>query len=426
MLLLDEKQIMEKSLAAKIKLTFKEFVNFNDIDLNTIMVDKIFHNISNDMPIYMDDHMVEYLGYNGKMKDQRTCVKLLIVKNFSDYQNKLWYSYKNKEYIEFCENIDENLEIDQSISKNTDEKIEKSSIYPPAPTGRGTSTTKHLLVMPKIFKEMLMLAQTDKGKQVRRYYIDMMEVMEIYIKFQNQVQTNTLTSELECTNSKLDDIKLILIESKKNQEESEKKREESEKKRAESEKKRAESENKRAESEKRQEESEKKRAESENKRAESEKRQEESEKRFEYESKKRAEEFNKLMGITKETKSTLDKVLPHSVDIELSDPDYPQVFILRDLDAEEGEHNFYAMRCQTSNYKTRLRELKSKYGDNIKRACTIKQPNAVIFWKSVKKELRNNLVCDSTSNWFSLKDMTKIQFKKKITEINTKRLTKTS
>ena len=123
-----------------------------------------------------------------------------------------------------------------------------------------------------------------------------------------------------------------------------------------------------------------------------------------------------------ELRVKLDTVLPQRVDIKSNDPDYPQVFILRDLDAEEDDHNFYAMRCQTSNYNTRLKELKSKYGDNIKRACTIKQPNAVVFWKSVKSTFHANLICDSTSNWFSLKDMTKIQFKNKIAELNNKRI----
>jgi hypothetical protein len=218
MLLLNEQQIMENSLATQNQMTFKQFVLFNNIDLDTIMVDKIFHNIRNDIPIYMDESMIEYFGYSGNLKIQKIRLKELIDTNFNEYQNKLWHSYKNKEYIEFCEKTHKRLEFGQTNSKNNEEKTEISSLYPPAPTGRGTSTTKHLLVMPKLFKEMLMLAQTDKGKQVRRYYIDMMEVMELYIKFQNQVQIKSL-------NGQLSDIKLILSNSEKRFEEESKKRE---------------------------------------------------------------------------------------------------------------------------------------------------------------------------------------------------------
>jgi hypothetical protein len=361
MLLLNEKQIMEKSLATNNLMKFKDFITFNDIDLNEIMVDKIFHNIRNDMPIYMDESMIEYFGYSGNLNRQRERLRDLIENNFSDYKNQLWHSYKNKEYIEFCEKTQENLVTGLPGSKNTEENPEISQLYPVAPTGRGTSTTKHLLVSPKLFKEMLMLAQTEKGKQVRRYYIDMMEVMELYIKFQTQVQINSL-------NSNIAEIKMMLLNS--------------DKKRA------------------------------------------DDAKRFEDESKKRADEFNELRGIARDTKETLVSVLPQRVDIKSTDSDCPQVFILRDLDAEEDEYNFYVMRCQTSSYNSRLKDLKLKYGNNIKRACTIKQPNAIVFWKSIKKALHNNIECDSSSNWFKLKDMTKMEFKKKISEMDKKRTMK--
>jgi phage anti-repressor protein len=167
MLLLNEQQIMENSLATQNQMTFKEFVSFNNIDLDNIMVDKIFHNIRNDIPIYMDEPMIEYFGYSGLMIHKRESIKKLIENNFIEYQNKLWHSYKNKEYIEFCE------------------KTEKSLVLsPPAPTGRGTSTTKHLLVMPKLFKAMLMLCQTERGNRIRNYFLDMEEVMILYIKYQ--------------------------------------------------------------------------------------------------------------------------------------------------------------------------------------------------------------------------------------------------
>jgi hypothetical protein len=167
MLLLNEQQIMENSLATQNQMTFKQFVLFNNIELDTIMVDKIFHNIRNDIPIYMDEPMIEYFGYSGLMKEQRRCLVRLINDNFIEYQNQLWHSYKNTEYIEFCEKTHKSL-----------------VLYPPAPTGRGTSTTKHLLVMPKLFKAMLMLCQTERGKRIRNYFLDMEEVMILYIKYQ--------------------------------------------------------------------------------------------------------------------------------------------------------------------------------------------------------------------------------------------------
>ena len=51
MLLLNEEQIMEKSLNSRINMKFNEFTKFNDIDLDEIKVDKFFHNIENNIPI---------------------------------------------------------------------------------------------------------------------------------------------------------------------------------------------------------------------------------------------------------------------------------------------------------------------------------------------------------------------------------------
>jgi hypothetical protein len=174
MILLNESQIMEKSLVVNPQMSFKEFISFNNINLDGIMVDKIFHNIQSNMPIYMDESMVEYFGYSGKINDQRKRIRELIETNFIDYQNKLWHSYKNKEYIEFCEKTEENLKGHQ--------------LYPDAPTGKSAARIKHLLISPKLFKAMLMLCQTERGKRIRNYFLDIEEVMVLYIKYQCQYE----------------------------------------------------------------------------------------------------------------------------------------------------------------------------------------------------------------------------------------------
>jgi len=346
---------MEKSLATYHPMTFKEFVSFNDINLNEIMVDKIFHNIRNDMPIYIDESMIEYFGYSGIMKKQRERLRDLIESNFTEYQNKLWYSYNNKEYVSFCEKTQSSLESDQSDSKKTtqdniqDNILDQHTVYPPAPTGRGTSTTKHLLVMPKLFKEMLMLCQTDKGKQVRRYYIDMMDVMELYIRFQNQVQIKSL-------NGQLADIKLMLSNSEK----------------------------------------------------------------------KREAEFNKLMGVATETKTTLDetnqniqRILPERVRISKVPTIKNHVFvILKDTSDTEG-FPYYVLRRQEHSINNAIQKVKDNF-PNIKIYIKIKHAGSIHFWNEVKSShLKNNIVHTSgNSNWFKIEDMTGSEFKQELRQLD--------
>jgi hypothetical protein len=361
MLLLNEQQIMENSLATQNQMTFKQFVLFNNIELDSIMVDKIFHNIRNDIPIYMDEPMIEYFGYSGKMKEQRFCLVRLINDNFIEYQNKLWHSYKNKEYIEFCEKTHKSLEELNCSSKNNEEKTEISLLYPPAPTGRGTSTTKHLLVMPKLFKEMLMLAQTDKGKQVRRYYIDMMEVMELYIKFQNQVQIKSLNVNIASLKTDLTEMKTMMLESEQKQTE-----------------------------------------------------------RYNNLFGKAVETKSTLDT----TNTNLQKILPERVRISKVPTIKNHVFvILKDTTDTDG-FPYYALRRQEHSINNAIRKVKDNFPDVVV-YLKIKHAGSIHFWNEVKvSTLKENIIhTTGTSNWFGLKDMTCSEFKKEIKKIDTEKLT---
>ena len=68
--MLDENAIMKKSIESGVSMTFMEFVKFNNIDLDSIKVDKLFHNLNNNIPILMDKTMISYFGYASEMKEE--------------------------------------------------------------------------------------------------------------------------------------------------------------------------------------------------------------------------------------------------------------------------------------------------------------------------------------------------------------------
>jgi hypothetical protein len=169
----------------------------------------------------------------------------------------------------------------------------------------------------------------------------------------------------------------------------------------------------------------------------------ENEKKADDERKKADERFNRLMGHAENseikaeeerglanierkkadiTRKKLDKVLPQRVDIDETDLKHPKIFILKNCNKTEKKYNLYVMRCQSSSYNTRLKQLKTEYGNDIRRIKTLKQPNAVVFWNTIKEKLKNNLDHDSASNWFNLVNMTRVEFKKKINELDKKRI----
>jgi len=374
MLLLDEKQILENSLNNNVNLTFNQFIKFNEIDLDEIKVDNFFHNLQNNIPIYMNNTMIEYFGYSGSLIEQKRRLKELIETNFIDYKDQLYYIHNNKEYAKYIEN----LKWDQSHSKNTDEKLDViKAIYPPVPTGRGTSTTKHTLIMPKLFKEMLMVCQTEKGKQIRSFYINILDVFNLYIEFQNNFT-------IRLKDHKIDNLILQLKDESKKADE--------ERKKADEERKKADEERKKA-----------------------------------YERDKiQSEKINRLLGYAEdtkttldETKTTLDEVLPQRVETnELNNGKDHQVIILHDRDAVDNEYELYVLRVQTRSIQNSIDKIKHKYGDNIHRLYTINQPNAVAFWNICKKKLSRNIQKDKKTNWFTLNNMTLCQFKRNLNDLN--------
>jgi len=156
-------------------------------DLNESYVDTFFHNLQSDIPIYMNEKMIEYFGYKGDARDQKKSINNLINDNFLDYKNELYFEYDNKQYIEFRKEKEESLPNNTNLDK----------LYP-LKTGKNMSKVKHILVTPKLFKRLLMLCNTEKGKQVRNYYIDLEEAIFLYVLY--QAKNNQLKYENDIKN----------------------------------------------------------------------------------------------------------------------------------------------------------------------------------------------------------------------------------
>jgi len=121
----------------------------------------------------------------------------------------------------------------------------------------------------------------------------------------------------------------------------------------------------------------------------------------------------------------LDEVLPSKVDIKkIPKSKIPQVWIMRDKDAEENEHNLYVIRAQIRRMKTTVKKLKREYGENIIPSFKITQPNAVAAWETMLQKYSKNIEKDSGSNWFSLKGLTRRQFYEKFKQMDKARTSK--
>ena len=141
MLFLDDESILEKSINSGINMKFTDFIKFNKIDLDAIYVDKLFHNLHNKLPIYMNEEMIEYLGYAGALDKQKEKLNnILSSKNFSKYNGQLYFKYDANEYIAFRAEKHAIFH----LPRGGDEII-CDNLYPIALTTQGANRTIHLL-----------------------------------------------------------------------------------------------------------------------------------------------------------------------------------------------------------------------------------------------------------------------------------------
>ena len=378
---LDYEEILKNSINSGYNLKFNEFIEYNKINLNEIFVDNLFHNIQNNLPIYMDEDKIGYFGYSGDIRKQKELLIRLINENFLEHKNKFYFEYNNKKYIEFKVNQNKFLMTLERGIRNIDD------LYP-IKDGKNSSKIKHLIITPKLFKELLMLCNTEKGKQVRKYYIEMVEVMELYIKYQNKMIIRTLEQKLDNISMKLEESTNQLIETNTQLKE-------------------------------------------ERIKADEERIKSDVERIKAYEERKKADErFNALLDVAEETKEEvivkieelaetkmdLDNVIIDRVSIKRISPNkYGCVVILKDNTINK-RFPYYVLRIQEKSISARISLINKTYPNTLE-IFRIYNPNASMSWLSIRDKYKENIITTRT-NWFALNNITEEHFKNKIIEMD--------
>ena len=398
------RDMVTKSINSGINMKFTEFITFNDIKLENFIVDKFFHNIRDDLAIYMSDELIEYFGYSGNIKEQKKSLNELINNNFSEHKNEFYWIYTNKDYSKF---LKERI----LLINNFEGEYSPSKLYPEIDKSNGKAKTKHLIIMPEMFKEMLMLCNTDKGKQIRKYYIKMIDALHLYIEYQNKM-------ELKTVYEKLDKITLDMIE----------------------ERRQATEERIKAEAE---------RIKAEDRHQESQRKADEERIKSDIERKESDIRFRALLGFAEEAKveaqdakteviekieelveinTDLSNVIKDRVSTKrVSEKEHTYVVILKD--DSDLEVPYYVLRTQLKSINSRIKELKKKY-TTLREIFRIYNPNATISWLSICEKYPQNdmlnepsVIKSNLKNWFAIRNMDEEQFKNKILDMdNTERM----
>ena len=160
-------------------------IYYNQID--NIYIDKFWSSINNKHWIYVDDVLIEWIGFNistGKAKYLK-----IIKENFKETYDYKIYDYDDINHIFHSPN-----QANENNREILEFKDKLKEIH---------NRTIHLILSPKCFKKSLMMIRTEKANSIRDYYID---IEEICLEF-NKYLLNNKNQELENKNQELEEVK---------------------------------------------------------------------------------------------------------------------------------------------------------------------------------------------------------------------------
>ena len=177
-------------------LTVIEFIEVTQFPIDAFMIDKFWNTMEEDRLIYVDDELIQWMGYANKTAKNRKRDFLYLLSS-STYR---FYNYSNSEYVDFLEG---------------ENSPHNKNLYPPAPTARGSVTMKHLLLTPDCLRAVMMRVNTSKGNEVRQYYISLEKLFKTYIKYQMEFKSIETEKLLKATKKKLNSKKKELVTKEK-------------------------------------------------------------------------------------------------------------------------------------------------------------------------------------------------------------------
>jgi len=328
-------------------LTLSEFINYTKFNIDDFSMRKFYYNMYTEIPIYIDNSIIEWFGYKGFIREQRKQIRRMLQNNFSDYKDEYWFEYSNLEYKEFYKKNSMGV-------KTPIENME--NLYPDPIEFKGKNKIKHLIIHPTVFKHIVLMADTKNSMNIRNYYIALEDLIKKYTQYQAEV----IKSDNISLKDLLKETNIILKEN--------------EKKAAE-------------------------------------------------ERKKADERFNKLLGVAEDTKEEVLEKISELAEtrLDLSNVVHDRVstkrvpankisyfVILKDADDEKVP--YYVLRAQKQSVSRKITEMQKDY--NVHEVFRIYEPNAVNFWISVCNKFSSNIRKSPTQNWFALRNITFLNFKK--------------
>lgn len=157
-------------------LTVQEFINVVGYDISLMYIDRFWNSLNENKWVYVDEKLLEWLGYKNIKQDKRDFVKLL-KDNFPE--NNRYKVIKNSDMKKMIQNPkSEKIDLEKNI---------KISYH---------NRKNHIIVHPTTFKMACMMINTKKAKLIRFYFVKLEELFKLYVTYQYSNKVKKL--EFKC------------------------------------------------------------------------------------------------------------------------------------------------------------------------------------------------------------------------------------
>jgi hypothetical protein len=170
--------------------SFTEFISSENLSIDKVYIDKFYHSICNKKWVLVCENTLNWCGYeslNKEYKIKQRYLELISSKFIKEEEYKILTLSQFNSY-------DKNqLNCMFGIKKNTNNR------------------NTYIIVNPRTFKESLMLMDTKKSNQIRKYYLDLEEYFNKYVEYTSGLEIAKLKEENDLLKKNQNTIKVYYV-----------------------------------------------------------------------------------------------------------------------------------------------------------------------------------------------------------------------
>lgn len=151
--------IVQKALDySLILLDILKFIEVTNFNIDNFMIEKFWHSMKDDIPIYISREILQWMGYSGEFRKQRDTFKKLL----------------KRHNIPFTELTTEDKECENFIDIKKDMLCLSKAVI---------SQSKWLIMNSDDFKESVLILNTKNSGKIRKYYMSFEKLLKLNLLY---------------------------------------------------------------------------------------------------------------------------------------------------------------------------------------------------------------------------------------------------